>query len=138
VRQLATVTPVGLDPVAIFLGDEAWWSHYAGNAMRHQAVMKPEPKISGFIDRLQLVTAVARQYSLQRFPGPWDAAAEHLDVEGPDGYVPPMLMQVVIPRLLFPDAWVVSSQPPILMWLDWPGITEYHQPIGQTELPFAS
>jgi hypothetical protein len=62
--------------------------------MRHQAVMKPEPKISGFIDRLQLVTAVARQYSLQRFPGPWDAAAENLDVEGPDGHVPPMLMQV--------------------------------------------
>jgi hypothetical protein len=24
------------------------------------------------------------------------------------------------------------------MWLDWPGIPGYHQPIGQPELPFAS
>jgi hypothetical protein len=93
-RQLAAVPPVGLDPVAIFLGDEAWWSHYAGYAMVHQAVMKPEPKISGFIDRLHLVASISRQYSVQGFPGSWKTAAEHLDVEGPNGYMPPVLMQV--------------------------------------------
>jgi hypothetical protein len=62
--------------------------------MSHQAVMKPETKISGFIDRLQAMANISSQYALQSFPGPWNAGAEHLYVESPDGYVPPVLMQV--------------------------------------------
>jgi hypothetical protein len=38
--------------------------------------MKPEPKISGFIDRLQLIASIASQEALQSFPVPWDAGAE--------------------------------------------------------------
>ncbi len=62
--------------------------------MLYQAVMKPEPKISGFIDRLPGVAVVASQYSLQSLPGPGNAGAEYLYVEGPDGYVPPQLVEI--------------------------------------------
>ena len=30
----------------------------------------------------------------ERFPGPWNAGAEHLYVKSLDGYVPPVLVQV--------------------------------------------
>jgi hypothetical protein len=49
----------------------------------HQAVMKPEPKISGFIDRLHGMAGIMSQYSLQSFPGPWNAGAAQLYVKGP-------------------------------------------------------
>jgi hypothetical protein len=32
--------------------------------MIHQAVMKPETKISGFIDRPQLMSSISSQYTL--------------------------------------------------------------------------
>jgi len=56
--------------------------------------MKPESKISGFIDRLQGMAGIASQDSVQSFPGPWNAGAEQLYVEGPDGYVPPLLVEI--------------------------------------------
>jgi hypothetical protein len=59
VRQFPAVPPVSLDPVAILLGNKTWRSNYAGDAMIHQAVMKPESKISGFIDRLQGMAGIA-------------------------------------------------------------------------------
>ena len=62
--------------------------------MSHQAVMKPEAKISGFVDRLQLMSSIASQDALQSLPGPWNAGAEQLYVESPDGYVPSVFMQV--------------------------------------------
>src|SRR5271157_3411276 len=93
-RQLTAVTPIGLDPVAVFLGHQTRGSNQAGDAMGHQAVMKPEPKISGFIDRLYLVASISSQYALQSFPGPWDAGAEQFQVQRPNGYVPPDFMQV--------------------------------------------
>jgi len=93
-RQLAAVTPVGLDPVAVFLGDQTRRGDQTGNALFHQAVMKPEPKISGFIDRLHLIASISSQNALQGFPGSWDAGAEQLYVKSPDGYMPPVLMQV--------------------------------------------
>jgi hypothetical protein len=52
-RQLTAVPPIGFDPVAVLLGNQTRRSNQAGDSMIHQAVMKPEPKISGFIDRLQ-------------------------------------------------------------------------------------
>jgi len=51
--------PIGLDPVAVLLGNQTRRSNYARDAMLHQAVMKPEPKISGFIDRLQWMAGIA-------------------------------------------------------------------------------
>jgi hypothetical protein len=93
-RQLPAVTPVGLDPVAVLLRNQTRRSNYAWDAMCHQAVMKPEPKISGFIDRLQLMASISSQYALQCFPVPWNTGAEHFYVEGLDGYVPPNFMQV--------------------------------------------
>jgi len=62
--------------------------------MGYQAVMKPEAKISGFIDRLQAMFRIASQDTLQSFPGPWNTGAEQLYVNSPDGYMPPVLMQV--------------------------------------------
>jgi hypothetical protein len=62
--------------------------------MLHQAVMKPEAKISGFIDRLQSMSRVSSQDSLERFPVPWDAGAEQLQVHRTTGYMPPVFMQV--------------------------------------------
>jgi hypothetical protein len=62
--------------------------------MLNQAVMKPEPKISGFIDRLQLMSSVSSQYTLERLPVPWNAGAKQLQVHRPNGYVPPDFMQV--------------------------------------------
>jgi len=56
--------------------------------------MKPEAKISGFIDRLQLMSSIPSQDTLQSSPGPWNAGAKQLYLESPDGYVPPVLMQV--------------------------------------------
>src|SRR5512135_3163245 len=93
-RQLTAVPPIGLDPVAVFLRNQTWGSNQAGDAMRHQAVMKPEPKISGFIDRLHLVASISSQYALQCFPVPWNAGAEQLQLHCPNGYVPPNFMQV--------------------------------------------
>jgi hypothetical protein len=52
-RQLTAVPPISLDPIAVLLGNKTWRSNYTGDVMSHQAVMKPESKISGFIDRLQ-------------------------------------------------------------------------------------
>jgi hypothetical protein len=63
-RQLTAVPPIGLDPVAVLLGKQTRRSNQARDAMLHQAVMKPEPKISGFIDRLQLMSSVSSQYTL--------------------------------------------------------------------------
>jgi hypothetical protein len=94
VRQLPAVPPVSLDPVAILFWNQTRGSNYTGNAMLYQMVMKPEPKISGFIDRLQLMASIASQDALQCFPGPWDAGAEQLQVHRPNGYVPPVFMQV--------------------------------------------
>ena len=56
--------------------------------------MKPETKIFGFIDRLQLMASISSQDALQSLPGPGNAGAEHLYIKRPDGYVPPVLMQV--------------------------------------------
>jgi hypothetical protein len=61
--------------------------------MLHQAVMKPEPKISGFMNH-HLVASISSQYALQSFPGPWNAGAEQLQLHSPNGYVPPNFMQV--------------------------------------------
>jgi len=94
IRQLTTVPPISLNPIAILLGNKTWRSNYAGDAMFHQAVMKPEPKISGFIDRLELMASISSQYTLQGFPGPGNAGAENLCVQGPDGYVPPLLVKI--------------------------------------------
>lgn len=46
--------------------------------------MKPESKISGFIGRHLIMASISGQ----------DTAAEQLYVKSPDGYVPPVLMQV--------------------------------------------
>jgi hypothetical protein len=92
--QFTAVPPIGLDPVAVLLGNQTRRSNYARDAMLHQAVMKPEPKISGFIDRLQLMPSVSSQYTLERLPVPWNAGAEQLQVHCPNGYVPPDFMQV--------------------------------------------
>jgi len=62
--------------------------------MSHQAVMKPEAKISGFIDRLHLMSSIASQDALQSLPGPWNAGAGKLQVHRSNGYVPPVFMQV--------------------------------------------
>jgi hypothetical protein len=35
-----------------------------GQLDAHQVVMKPEPKISGFIDRLELMANISSQYTL--------------------------------------------------------------------------
>jgi len=94
VRQLAAVTSVGLEPVAIFLGDQTRRGDQTGNVLLNQAVMKPEPQISGFIDRLQFIASIASQRALQSFPGSWDAGTEQLHVKSPNGYMPPVLMQV--------------------------------------------
>ena len=81
-------------PVSVLLRDQTRRSNQAGDAMSHQAVMEPETKISGFIDRLQLTASISSQYPLQSFPSPWNAGAEQLYVKSPDGYVLPVFMQV--------------------------------------------
>src|SRR3974390_3381224 len=93
-RQFTTVPPIGLDPVAVLLGHQTGRSNQTGDAMSHQAVMKPEAKISGFIDRLQLMSSISSQDALQSLPGSWDAGAEHLYIECPDGYVPSVLVDI--------------------------------------------
>ncbi len=93
-RQLTAVPPVSLDPVAVLLGYQTGRSNQTGDTMSHQAVMKPEPKISGFIDRLQLMARIASQDELQSFPGPWNAGTEQLYVNSPDRYVPPLFVQI--------------------------------------------
>jgi hypothetical protein len=50
---------MGLDPVTALLGNKTWRSNKTRKAMCHQAVMKPELKISGFIDRLQRMAGIA-------------------------------------------------------------------------------
>ena len=44
--QLTAVPPVGLDPVTVLLGNQTGRRNYAWDAVCHQAVIKPEPKIS--------------------------------------------------------------------------------------------
>ncbi len=66
--QLTAVSTVGLDPVAIFLRDQARRSNETGDPVVHQAVMKPEPKISGFVDRLQGVAVIASQILAAMLP----------------------------------------------------------------------
>jgi hypothetical protein len=93
-RQFAAVPPVGFDPVAVLSGNQTWRGNQTGDAMSHQAVMKPEPKISGFIDRLKLKARISSQHALQSFPVPRNAGAKQLYLKRPDGYMPPVLMQV--------------------------------------------
>ena len=56
--------------------------------------MKPDSKISGFIDRLLTMANISDQNAVQNFPIPWNAGAEQLYVTSPNSYVPPVLMQV--------------------------------------------
>jgi hypothetical protein len=64
-RQLPTIPPVGLYLVAVILGNQTRRSNQTEDTMSHQEVTKPEPKISGFIDRLELMTSISSQYTLQ-------------------------------------------------------------------------
>jgi primosomal replication protein N len=63
-RQLTAVSPIGLDPVAVFLRHQTGRSDQARNTLSHQAVMKAEAKISGFIDHLQVMSSIASQNAL--------------------------------------------------------------------------
>ena len=57
--KLQVEVPIGLDPVAVLPGNHTWRSNYTGDVMSYQAIMKPESKISGCIDRLQWMVGVA-------------------------------------------------------------------------------
>jgi hypothetical protein len=64
-RQFTAVPPIGLDLVAILLRYQTWRSDQTRNSMSHQSVMKPEAKISSFIDRLQAMFRKASQNTLR-------------------------------------------------------------------------
>jgi hypothetical protein len=62
--------------------------------MIYEQIVKPKTKATGFIDYLYTVPVIAVQHPLQRCPAPWDAGAEQLDIECPDGHMPFVFVKI--------------------------------------------
>jgi hypothetical protein len=93
-RQLPTVPSICLYPISVFLGYQTRRSNKTLNAIIYEQVVKPKPKTTGFIDYLYTVPVIAVQHPLQRGPCSWDAGAEQLYIECPDGHMPLVFVKI--------------------------------------------